>query len=235
MGRDTAGWAKPVTVLEVEDIPGAVNANIRGRRLGGVTEGFGPLWQKTFRARLSGVDATPQDVIRTWKQRYSELWPKGNEMFLPAGGIAPGGVGVINGRMPGAPTMATGVLVVYSDDESFSFMTPQGHPFTGIITFSAAREDEVTVAEVQEFVRASDPLWELSMRTFLGQKQNDIWRVTLRNLAALYGIEAQLEERIVRVDGRLQWRNAKNVWYNAGVRSTLYALGTPLRRLRRAR
>ncbi|CAN5166648.1 hypothetical protein BH18CHL2_BH18CHL2_11640 [soil metagenome] len=235
MAHDPESWAKPVTVLEVDDIPGAVNANIRGRRLSGVTEGFGPLWQKTFRARLSGVDAAPEHVISTWKQRYSELWPKGNEMFLPAGGIIPGGVGVINGRMPGAPTMATGVMVVYSDAQSFAFMTPQGHPFTGIITFSAASEEGATVAEVQEFVRASDPIWELGMRTFLGQKQNDIWRVTLRNLAALYGVEPEVEERIVRVDARLQWRNAKNVWYNAGVRSTLYAMGTPLRRLRRSR
>lgn len=235
MARDAESWAKPVTVLEVEDIPGAVNTNIRGRRLSGITEGFGPLWQKTFRIRLADASVSPQDVVRTWKQRYSEFWPKGNEMFLPAGGIVPGGVGVINGRMPGAPTMATGVLVVYSDETSFSFMTPQGHPFTGIITFSASQEDGVTVAEVQEFVRASDPIWELGMRTFLGSKQNDIWRTTLRNLASVYGQPGQVEEKIVCVDGRLQWSNAKNVWYNAGVRSTLYALGTPLRRIRRTR
>lgn len=235
MARDAESWAKPVTVLEVEDIPGAVNTNIRGRRLSGITEGFGPLWQKTFRIRLAGASVSPQEVVRTWKQRYSEFWPKGQEMFLPAGGIVPGGVGVINGRMPGAPTMATGVLVVYSDETSFSFMTPQGHPFTGIITFSASTEDGVTVAEVQDLVRASDPIWEIGMRTFLGSKQNDIWRTTLRNLASVFGQPGEVEETIVCVDGRLQWGKAKNVWYNAGVRSTLYALGTPLRRIRRTR
>ena len=28
-------------------------------------------------------------------------------------------------------------MVIYADDESFSFMTPQGHMFAGMITFSA--------------------------------------------------------------------------------------------------
>jgi len=153
-------------------------------------------------------------------------------MFLPATGIAPGEVGIINASLPGAPTMATGVLVIYADDESFSFMSPEGHPFAGPLTFSAHVEDGVTVVQAHELTRASDPLWELMMMMpVLGERmQNDMWRQTLRNLAQRFGVDTVAESKIVCVDSRRQWRNAKNAWQNAGVRSGLSA---PLRWARR--
>ena len=129
--------------------------------------------------------------------------------------------------------MATGVLVIYADDESFSFMSPEGHPFAGPLTFSAfVDETGATVAQIQELTRASDPLWELAMMTpVLGERmQNDIWRQTLRNLAQRFGVDGAVESRIVCVDKRRQWKNAKNIWQNAGIRSGLSA---PLRLLRR--
>ena len=91
---------------------------------------------------------TPQEVIRVWKTEFATFWPKGQKMFLPATGIAPGEVGLINATLPGAPTMATGILVIYADDESFSFMSPEGHPIAGPLTFSAYTDDSgVTVAQ----------------------------------------------------------------------------------------
>jgi len=86
---------------------------------------------------------------------------------------------------------------------------------------------------VQELTRASDPLWELAMMTpVLGERmQNDIWRQTLRNLAGRFGVDAPaVDSRIVCVDKRRQWKNARNIWQNAGVRSGLTA---PLRLFRR--
>jgi hypothetical protein len=229
---DAGNWAKPVERLEVGELaPDAVNANVAGRQLAGATGGFGQMWQKTFRARLEGVTATPPEIVRAWKERFEEFGPKGlNRFFWPTGGIVPGAVGVINTRTPGGPTMATGVLVVYADDVSWSYMTPQGHPFTGLITFSVRDDGGTPVAEVAELLRASDPLWELGMMTFVGRKQNEIWRTTLRNLAAHFGVAAEIESRIACVDKRRQWSNAKNVWHNAGIRSGISA---PLRLFRR--
>ena len=51
-------------------------------------------------------------------------------MAGPGGMTAPGG----------GPLISTGVMVIFADDESFSFMTPQGHMFAGMITFSAERD-----------------------------------------------------------------------------------------------
>ena len=49
--------------------------------------------------------------------------------------------------VPGAPVkFSTGVLVLYANDESFTFMTPEGHNLSAWITFSARHGGAVTVA-----------------------------------------------------------------------------------------
>lgn len=237
---DAAYWAKPVGRIGAHEVPaGAIDLNVTGRRLSGATGGFGRLWQKTFWVRLEGAQVTPQELIEVWKQRFGDFWPKGNRMFLPASGIAPGQIGLIKATpMPGVPAMATGVMVIYADEESFSFMSPEGHPFAGPLTFSAFEEDGATVAQVHELTRASDPFWEVAlMMPVLGEKmQNDIWRSTLRNLATHFGVSSpQVRSRIVVVDDRRQWSKWKNVWNNAAIRSGLYAMAAPLRLFRRRR
>jgi len=233
MTRDDSNWAKPVKTLQPSDRDGAINENVRGRRLAAANGGFGRLFQKTFSVQV-GSTVTPQEVIQVWKTRFGDFWPKGQKMFLPATGIAPGEVGIINASLPGAPTMATGILVIYADDVSFSFMSPEGHPFAGPLTFSAhVDEHGFTVAQAQELTRASDPFWELAMMIPVlgGRMQNDIWRSTLANLARHFGADyATVQSKIVVVDHRRQWRNAKNIWQNAAIRSGLSA---PVRLIRR--
>jgi hypothetical protein len=69
------------------------------------------------------------------------------------------------------------------------------------------------------------------MMPVLGERmQNDIWRSTLRNLAKHFGVDATVDSKIVCVDSRRQWKNAKNIWQNAAIRSGLTA---PLRLVRR--
>src|SRR3981081_1270645 len=104
MARAASSGAKPVRTLQPNDRDGAINENVRGRRLNAANGGFGRLYQKTFSVQ-GGSGGTPQEVIRVWKPLFGDLWPKGQRMFLPATGIAPGEVGIINASMPGAPTM----------------------------------------------------------------------------------------------------------------------------------
>jgi hypothetical protein len=88
------------------------------------------------------------------------------------------------------------------------------------------------VVKVDELTRASDPIYELAMMTpFLGDRmQNDIWRATLRNVAKYWGVDAPVEQRIVCVDNRRQWSQARNVIYNAGIRTAIDSLARPFRR-----
>lgn len=229
--RDAAYWAQPVSKLKVSDVPaGAINLNVDGRQVVGPLQGFGQMWQKTYRVRLSGVTVTPAEVIKTWKGNFSKFWPKGNNFYAPLTGIAPGEVAVLNLVMPGGMPLSTGVRVIYADNESFSFMTPEGHMFAAMITFNAYEEEDATVVQVQPLLRANDPIYEIGMRLGLLQKMEDqFWHDTLRALAAHFGVNGQVQQRVTLVDPKLQWGQAKNIWHNAGIRSTLYMMATPVR------
>ncbi len=53
------------------------------------------------------------------------------------------------------------------------------------------------------------------------KQQENIWRHVLTTLAAHFNVTAQVEMRKVCVDSRLQWSQAKNVWHNSIIRTTL--------------
>lgn len=236
-----ASWALPVSKLKAEDVPaGAVNLNVDGRRLTGPLKGFGQMWQKTYRVRLPGIKQSPADIITTWKQNYGSFWPKGNHFYGSIIGIAPGEVAVLNLAGPGgltgpggAPLISTGVMVIYADDVSFSFMTPEGHIFAGMITFSADNDEGEPAAQIQVLIRANDPVYELGCRLGVVHKTEDThWHATLSNLAAHFGVrEPQVEQKNTLVDPRLQWGEAKNIWHNAAVRTALYMPVTLVKRL----
>ena len=147
-------WAQPVDRLKVAGVQaGGVNLNVDGRRVTGPVQGFGQMWQKTYTIRLAGSPVTPQEVIQGWKENFASFWPGNNRFYgQPAAdagkpaAISAGQVAVLNLAGPGGinvpgggPLISTGIMVIYADDVSFSFMTPQGHMFAGMITFSASR------------------------------------------------------------------------------------------------
>ena len=223
--NNQSSWAKPVDKLKVGEAPKeATNLNVDGRQLSGLTHGFGQLWQKTYKVRLSGVQVTPEEVIAAWKANFPTFWPEGNDLYVPLTGIQPGEVGLINLSAPGGMKLSTGIMVIYADDVSFSFMTPEGHMFAGMITFSAFDEGEVTAAQVQALIRANDPLYEMSFRMGFGHKAEDVfWAATLKNLAEYFGASnPQTSQVNSLIDPRMQWKEWRNIWQNAGIRSGLY-------------
>ncbi len=223
--RDAANWAAPVDKMNVHDIPDkAINLNVEGRKPMSPLQGFGQLWQKTYRIRLEGSSATPQEIIKEWKAHFPDFWPEGADFYGPLQGVKPGEVAVLNLAMPGGAKLSTGIRVIYADDESFSFMTPQGHMFAGMITFSAFDDKGVTVIQIQALVRASDPIYELSFRLKFGHKAEDtFWFDTLCNLAAHFKVADQESTlKMVCVDKKAQWSEAGNVWHNAAIRSAVY-------------
>jgi hypothetical protein len=230
--RDAAYWARQGTNLRVSaQVPaGAINMNVEGRSVVSPLQGFGKMWQKTYKVRLIGTDVTAADVIRAWKTNFASFWPKGNHFYGPLTGIAPGEVALLNVRA-GSMALSTGVLVLYADDESFTLMTPQGHMFAGWITFSSFVEDGSTVAQAQVLMRASDPIYELGL-ALGGQRQEDkFWQHTLCAVAEHFGVDAPVNTTVVCVDPRRQWSHAGNIWSNAAVRTTI---ALPARVFRRA-
>jgi len=222
--RDAANWAKPVDKLRVADAPAdALNLNVEGKQVVGPLQGFGQLWQKTYRVPLGDADVTPQDVVRLWKEKLPELMPSDSRFYPSISGVEPGEVIVINATLPGVPgTISTGVMILYADDESFTVMTPEGHPESGFNTFSAFEADGVTTAQIQSLARANDPIYEFGFRFLGGSSQQEIiWHHVLSQLADQFGAPAEVTMQKTCVDNRIQWSQAKNVWHNAMIRSTL--------------
>ena len=231
--RDATNWAKKVSHLNVSDVPeGAVAINVEGRRLAGPIQGFGKMWQKTYQVRLPAEQASAEELIATWKQRFPEFWPEGNRFYAPLTGIAPGEVALIGMTLPGKMKLSTGVMVLYADEESFTLMTPQGHMFAGWITFSAADRDDHTLVQAQVLIRASDPLFELAMALGGHRKEDQMWAHTLRSVAAHFGTTVDVHTDVVCVDRRRQWSRWTNIWQSSAIRSGAYVLGAPWRGLR---
>jgi len=203
--RDAAYWAQPVSTMKVGSMPTrALNLNVDGRQAMSPLQGFGQLWQKTFRVRLSGTSVTPSEVALI-------------NMLLP-------------GDIPVGPPVSTGVFVMYADEESFTFMNPQGHMFAGWITFSAYEEDACTIAQIQLLVRANDPVYELGFRLGASRSESKFWQYTLKSMAAHFGVNEPVQTRVVCVDPRVQWSQFWNIWQNATIRTVIYRMLTPLSR-----
>jgi anti-anti-sigma factor len=230
-GRDAGKWATAVPRLKVPQMPPqARNINVDGRRAVGPVAGFGQLWQKTYRLDINKSDIKPADAIRALKHNFPSLQPPYNKFYPSAAGIAPGEIVLIDSSTPGGP-VSTGVMVLYSDDVSFTFITPQGHPESGWVTFSALEEGERTVVQVQGLARASDPLYEAAFRLAGSKMQVRIWTYLLESLAKHLGVEPGVEVKAEVLDGRVHWSQAGNIWYNAQVRTLLYVALSPLRRI----
>jgi hypothetical protein len=230
--RSPDNWAPLVERLQVSGMPAGTPDLVKGRRLVGPLQGFGKMWQKTYRIALVDRDVTPTEVINVWKQEFPRFWPKGNHFYAPLAGILPGEVALIQ-TSAGPMKLSTGVMVLYSDTESFTLMTPLGHMFAGWITFSSFEEDGQTIAQVHVLMRAQDPLSELGL-IFGGHKAEDrLWRSTLRALASRFGSRATPQVKVTCVDPRRRWAESKNVWHNTGIRSGMYVAGSSLRSLTR--
>lgn len=219
--RDATYWAARATNLHVSAAPNNQVNNVNGRRAVSPLQGFGKMWQKTYRIRLAGANASPIEVISVWKERFPTFWPRGNRFYVPLTGIKPGEVALLTVRAGGMP-LSTGVLVLYADDESFTLMTPEGHMFAGWITFSAFTQDDCTVAQAQVLMRANDPIYELGL-TLGGHRQEDkFWRNTLLAVAKYFNVTGQQPDvEVICVDPRLRWAYAGNIVHNAAVRTAL--------------
>ncbi len=230
--RDAANWAKPVERLNVSSASmGAIPLNVAGRHIVGPLQGFGQMWQKTYRVRLSGINTTPQDVIALWKKQFPDFWPPGNRFYGPLTGIAPGEIGLLNISVGGGMRVSSGVMVIYADEEAFTFMNPEGHMFAGWITFSAMEEDGATVVQAQALIRANDPIYEMACRLGFGHRSEDtFWQQTLQNLARHLGVpNPMVHQQVACVDARMQWSRLGNIRHNAAIHTMLYQFTAPAR------
>jgi len=228
-------WAAPIDRIKVGEVPtGATNLNVDGREVVSPMQGFGPLWQKTYRVRLTGVAITPAEVMRVWKESFPKFQPPENQFYPPMVGVRPGEVLFISAKVPAFPgvniPVSAGVMVLYADDEMFTVMTPAGFPEAGWNSFSAFDDNGTTVVQVQSMARTNDPIYEFGFRFMGGAKQqHKIWAYVLTQVAAHFGVKAEVDTKLDCLDPALQWKQSANVWHNAIIRTTFYQMGAPFR------
>jgi anti-anti-sigma factor len=218
------GWSSSVERLSIRDIPSeAMNINVDGRQTTSPVTGFGCLWDKRYRLRIHDSKLDPPQIISLWKSEFPRFWPAGNR-FFPSGKapIVPGTAAVLNLALPGGLVLATGLVVIYVDETSFSFITIQGHILSGWITFSSFQHDDATYIQVNPIFRASDPLMELGMRLGAAKQEDRFWHATLSNLARRLGVQGELSQQDFLIDPRVRWDAFKNIRYSAAIRSSFY-------------
>jgi hypothetical protein len=197
----------------------------------GPQQGFGKLWRKRHRTPLTGVDVSPEHVVTTWKERFGEFWPGDNRIYGPITALEPGELAVINLEMPGQVTLSSGVILVDSQPASFTLVTPKGHMFAGLLTFSAYRKEGTTFAQAEMLIRASDPLFEIGMVLFGHRQEDRFWRETMRNVAAHWRVYAKPESLIICEDKRYQWSRIGNIRHNGFIRNLLVRIAALASRL----
>lgn len=234
--REEGAWAKPVERLDSTRVKADMNLNVDGKKVAGPMRGFGQMWQKTYKIHLDGSQVTPPELVKVWKEKFGDFWAKKNRIYTESASIQAGEVAILNLAGPygimapgGKGLISTGILVIYEDKESFSFMTPEGHIFAGMITFSSFEEEGVW-AQIQLLVRANDPLYEMGARMGLIHKMEDQhWHTVLTNLAAHFGAQGVVDQHNILVDPRIIWSESGNIRHNAAIHTGIYLAMTPFR------
>jgi hypothetical protein len=224
-------WSKPVQKLRVTKVPRAVSSlNVEGRHPVGPIKGFGQMWEKTYEIRFSDAKRTPFEITATTKENFVRFQPTQNHFYPSPAGIVAGETVLIRSAVMGIPIF-TGVLVSYADDVSFTFMTPQGHPESGWVTFRVFRDANETVCQIQGLARASDPIYEIAFRLHGSKFQEMTWKHVLGSLAKHLDVKSPVTMKKRLIGPNLQWSQVGNIRHNAQLWTLGYLLIWPVRRV----
>lgn len=230
-GRAAAGrWSTSSTISFSGQPEGALVRNVADLDLTSPIQGFGKLWRKTYRVGLHGTALTPDEISAIWKAEFATFWPRTAKIYGGEDVVTAGDSMLINIGVGPLVLWSTGIVVLFEDDTSFTFMTPERHSFAGWITFCVDDADAQT-ATIDVLIRTSDPLSEVLMAVGGHRGEDWQWRTVLRNLAARVGAhEARPTMTQICVDRKRQWRRWRNVGANTMLSTALYSLTHARRR-----
>jgi pyruvate/2-oxoglutarate dehydrogenase complex dihydrolipoamide dehydrogenase (E3) component/anti-anti-sigma regulatory factor len=218
---DSSNWANLKPYLTVAFHPeGARNLNVDGLKTGSPVSGFGQMWEKTYRLFIKDSSYSPEYLVSRLKSKFPDFQPSFNHFFPSSAGIKPGEIVLIDSITPGG-AVSTGVMIMYADELSFTFATPQGHPEAGWVTFSSYREEDRTVVQIYGLTRSNDPFFELAFHIAGSRIQIGIWTHVLKSLAADLGVPPEIAVNSNCVDNNMQWSFTGNIWLNSQIRTLI--------------
>lgn len=187
-------WSESLGEVTEEELPpGCEGLNVLGRAIQGPMDGCGKLVLKRYRVLLPGVGESAIEITAVLRKRLTEFWPEGNSIVFGPDGIVPGAVGVIDLTLPGRMPLRTGVRVIHSAPESFTFATLQGHMASGYIDFSVRDGEEGPVVEIASLARTGDPFFNIGFHLFGHVQQERFWQGTISRVAVALGVNPVVE------------------------------------------
>ena len=229
--RDNKGWSTLKSKLIVSDNrPNAININVNNRTVLGPLQGFGSVLEKEYKLQIPNSQLSAQELMSKFRSSFITLQPPQNVFYPSSKGIEAGETVLIDSSTPGG-VVSTGVHILFSDDVSFSFITPQGHPEAGWITFSASEKDEKIEIKIRGLASASDPFFELAFRLAGSKFQERIWKTVLANMAKSINVDDNIILTKKIIDKKLHWKAVRNLWFNAQLRSLPYNVPYYLKKL----
>jgi hypothetical protein len=79
---------------------------------------------------IDKTELTPEEVINKLKQNFVAFQVPENFFFPTSKGLTPGALVFIDSATPGG-VVSTGIYVLYMDDNSFTYITPQASKQAG--------------------------------------------------------------------------------------------------------
>jgi hypothetical protein len=235
-GNDAAKGAQTMQSLEspaAADITTPFPARISNEAIwaksGGPLPGFGKSWRKRYAISLDIAAVTPSQVMEILKRHLVHFAPRGNHAFAPFTRVDERDIATLLSPDSDGARLSTGVTVLASGPVSLALLAPAGHSFSGWIGFVAAQSAASVTIQVELFMRAADPLSELSLEINGHRRDDEFWSKTLGLLSAYFGTDAPVAIEIERLDDHYTWTQASNVLHNPTLRSGVGQVATPVR------
>jgi uncharacterized protein YbjT (DUF2867 family) len=146
-------------------------------------DGVGDMERKTFWAEIVGSPYDAPTLLREVKARLAELMPLETQAESDPADVRAGAT--LTMAIPGRGHIQ--VRVVDESDRHFTFMTVEGHPLAGTVTFRGEEFGRTVRFAIEINARAANFLDWLAMRTVGRAAQSANWREVVRRVVELSG------------------------------------------------
>lgn len=199
------------------------------RHAGDGWPGFGKSWRKRYAIALDRDLADPTALMAVWLTHLRHFAPRGQQHFAPFTNLDDADLSLLRSDVASGAVLSTGARVIAADATSLVLRVPEAHAFVGWVSFSTVADLSRVSLRVELFMRAADPLSELSLELNGHRRDDDFWSRALGLLAAWYGDDVPVTIEIEQLDDHYNWTQATNLLHNPTLRSGVGQVTSPLR------
>lgn len=199
------------------------------RHAGDGWPGFGKSWRKRYAISLDRDVADPASLMAVWLAHLRHFAPRGKQHFAPFTNLNDADLSLLRSDAVSGAILSTGARVIASDATSLVLRVPEAHAFVGWVSFSTVADASRVSLRVELFMRAADPLSELSLELSGHRRDDAYWSSALGLLSAWYGDNVPVGIEIEQLNDHYNWTQATNLLQNPTIRSGVGQMTSPVR------